>query len=86
MASFCRPENWYANNTNEVLPPAIAMMCWSCSIILRDVEGNVGATATGDAKEWTIHFNILRFCQHYTDESHKSEEHLQNRQQDIGLT
>jgi len=67
------------------------MMCWSCSVIhvyYRGVEGTVVAKANGNAwsSDSTVHWNILWFRQHYTGESYKSEEHLQNREQDIGLT
>jgi hypothetical protein len=54
----------------------------------RGAEGTTESTATEDAlsTDWSVHSKILRFCQNHTGESGDSEEKLQYRQQDIGLT
>jgi hypothetical protein len=48
-----------------------------------------GTAVVGTGDEWLIErwkqWKKLRFCHHYRGDGHKSEEHLQNREKDIGL-
>jgi hypothetical protein len=74
-------------------PFVIVERCWSDSLSVihdnhRGFEGTIERIVTGEAWStvWTIRSVILQFRQHHTGECHKSEEHLQNREQDIGLT
>jgi hypothetical protein len=49
-----------------------------CLVCLGEIVGTaVVAIGMGFSNWKTIHFSILRFCQHYTGEGYKSEEHLQ---------
>ena len=83
------PDGWLYKRTPDARKSCGSHeVAWRERSVIRDNHRGTAVVGIGD--EWStdrsIQWNKLRFCQHYTGEGHKSEEHLQNRGQDIGLT
>jgi hypothetical protein len=82
-------DDWLYNRTRDA-----RKSCGSHEVARRERsvirDNHRGTAVVGTGCDWStdrpIRWNKLRFCQHNTGDGHKSEEHLQNREQDISLT